>query len=34
MAQGNKVFEVYKDLPTWAKGVVVIGGIAQLISLR
>jgi hypothetical protein len=27
MAQGNKVFEVYKDLPTWAKGVVVIGGI-------
>jgi hypothetical protein len=24
----SKVFEVYKGLPSWAKGVVVIGGIA------
>tara|TARA_R110000868_G_scaffold101361_4_gene279085 strand:+ start:2664 stop:3224 length:561 start_codon:yes stop_codon:yes gene_type:complete len=24
----NKVYEIYKDLPSWAKGVVVIGGIA------
>lgn len=24
----NKVFDYYKDLPQWAKGVVVIGGIA------
>jgi len=24
----NKVYSVYKDLPSWAKGVVVIGGIA------
>ena len=24
----SKVFEVYKDLPSWAKGVVVVGGIA------
>jgi hypothetical protein len=24
----NKAFEVYKGLPSWAKGVVVIGGIA------
>ena len=24
----NKVYDIYKDLPSWAKGVVVIGGIA------
>ncbi len=24
----NKIFEAYKDLPSWAKGVVVVGGIA------
>jgi len=28
MAQGNKIFETYKELPSWAKGVVVVGGIA------
>ena len=27
MSQANKAFEVYKDLPTWAKGAVVVGGI-------
>jgi hypothetical protein len=26
----NKVFNYYKELPSWAKGVVVIGGIAIL----
>jgi hypothetical protein len=24
----NKVFDYYKDLPQWAKGIVVVGGIA------
>jgi hypothetical protein len=24
----NKIFDYYKDLPSWAKGVVVVGGLA------
>jgi len=26
----NKVFNYYKELPSWAKGVVVVGGIAKV----
>jgi hypothetical protein len=30
----NKVFDYYKELPSWAKGIVVVGALALFTYLR